>query len=671
MRVVHRLDTAAFALVRQLDGRQSVAELWQAAMQHDEHQTPTQPELLELLAQLHESDLLVVNRRLDTEQLFSRSRKAQRRESRQRYLNPLYARVRVIDPDTLLNHLAPLGRWLFSRTACGLFLLIGAWRCSPWHRTGHSSGRRWRSWTCTHRPLIGLFLVVYPLLKLVHELAHGLAVKRRGGDVHELGIALMVLLPIPYVDASAATLFADKRDRMLVSAAGILVEIAIAAVAALVWVNSQGPLHELALLLMVIAGFSTLLFNGNPLLKFDGYYLLADAIEIPNLAQRSQRYLLELGRTVLFGLTPREPAPLDRAERWWLIGYGLASTLYRVALILAIAWMLSGEYFFFGLLLALWAIGTQILIPGWRFVRFLHRQTADRRPRALLVSLALGLTLGALVTWLPMPRSTLVTGVVWLPENAIVRAASTCEVTEAAASDGQHVESGDRLLQCHDDDLDLQARTLAAERDELQARSAALALSNPVEQVRLQAELDLLDTRLSTIDRQITGQTLSAAIAGRFVPNSDLELQGQHFAQGAVIAYIVPNDHRTIRVAVRQALIEPFRHAVDQVELQFADAIGQRRSFASDIVQRTPQASREVVSASLTREGGGSLGNAAIDEPRMVSEPVIDMEVRWPDDAPMARVGSHVQVRFVHPAAPLLGRLTTAVQRSLLDRINT
>ena len=145
--------------------------------------------------------------------------------------------------------------------------------------------------------------IAYPLVKGLHELGHGLTIQRWGGEVHELGLMLLVFIPVPYVEASAATTFPSKSRRMLVGAAGVMVELLLASLALLVWLSVEpGWVRDLAFDITVIGGVSALLFNGNPLLRFDGYYVFSDLLEIPNLASRSQRYYAYLGKRYLLGI---------------------------------------------------------------------------------------------------------------------------------------------------------------------------------------------------------------------------------------------------------------------------------------------------------------------------------------------------------------------------------
>ena len=126
------------------------------------------------------------------------------------------------------------------------------------------------------------------VIKTVHEFGHSFACRRFGGEVHTMGIMFLLFTPIPYMDATASWSFRSRWQRALVGAAGMIVEVFVASLATFVWASTApGTIHSLAYNMMFVASVSTVLFNANPLLRFDGYYILSDLLDIPNLHQRS------------------------------------------------------------------------------------------------------------------------------------------------------------------------------------------------------------------------------------------------------------------------------------------------------------------------------------------------------------------------------------------------
>ena len=664
----HRVDTLTFELVGVLDGTVSVNDAWERAIEAQGSQAPSQTDLIGLLAQLHEAELLTVNRKLNAEQLFNRGDSSDRRDARQRYLNPLYLRFALLDPDRMLSACLPLARLMFSRYALvallGLVVFALIQLAPNWSTLKFEIAR----FDFFSPENAALFFITYPLLKLVHELAHGLAVKRQGGEVHEMGIALMVLLPIPYVDASAAAVFADKRHRMTVGAAGIFAELGIASVAALIWIATPaGLLHDLALLLLLVGGLSTLLFNGNPLLKFDGYYVLADFLEVPNLAERSKKFVLDRLRAMMFGLSKREPAPVDAWERVWLISYGTLSTLYRIGLMIGIAFMLSGKFFFFGMALAVWIAVTVVGQPLLNFMRFLLTQPKSSQARVTTVTLTVTGILVVCIGFVPIPYNSLALGVVWLPENAIIRAASDCEITDVMVTPGAPVDIGDVLFRCTAPEVETRVRILQAQLDAVAAQRAGLEVTDRVKRDQLRNEMNSISAQLTRTQEQADQQLVVAPTTGRFIAADRRALAGRFLKQGVTAAYVVPPQARTVRVAVEQSDISDVDDALQRVEIRFSEQPG--APYATNVRHQTPQASYQVVSAALTSTGGGELPVDATGDGRTVLEPVFDLELVWPANAPIVNVGSHVRVKFVHQAKPLAERLTAEVRRAFLGRL--
>ena len=198
-----------------------------------------------------------------------------------------------------------------------------------------------------------LMAVLYPIVKAIHELGHAYAAKRWGGEVHEIGIMLLVFFPIPYVDASSSGLFSNKFARMTVGGAGIMVELGLAAIATLLWAASEPGIAQAAFYnVMVLCGVSTLLFNGNPLLKFDAYYVLADWWEEPNLQKVANGQLGYLIKKHLLRL-PRATG-LNRSvkQNSKLVSYSVLSYLYRTFIMFTIAVFVATQFFFVGVIMA-------------------------------------------------------------------------------------------------------------------------------------------------------------------------------------------------------------------------------------------------------------------------------------------------------------------------------
>lgn len=287
----HRFSPAGYALIGLLDGRRTVQEIWEAAAARLGDAAPTQDEMITLLSQLHGADVLQCDVPPDTAELLER----RQRQRRQTWLNTLLSifawRIPLLDPERLLQRFLPLVRPLLGWSGAALWLAI----------VGPAlvlAAVHWGDLTreVTDRILapqnLVLLWLLFPVLKAAHEFGHAFVAKGFGGEVHEMGLMILVLTPVPYVDASAAWAFAERWRRVLVGLAGMAVEVFLAALALLLWLNVEpGMVRTVAYNTILLAGVSTIVFNANPLLRFDGYYVLADLLEIPNFRARSTAYV--------------------------------------------------------------------------------------------------------------------------------------------------------------------------------------------------------------------------------------------------------------------------------------------------------------------------------------------------------------------------------------------
>ena len=297
----HRFSRNAHFLIGLMNGRKTVQEIWDMAVESLGDEAPSQDEVIGLLGRLHNVDVLQSGIPVDQAEMSHR-----RTRRRGRWLtglkNPFALRFPLVDPDRFLVRFLPLVRPLAGRAGMLLWLAVVATAALlallHWPELTRNLADR------VLRPenLVALWLV-YPLVKLLHELAHGFVTRLHGGEVHEMGVMLLAFIPIPYVVASSSAAFPDKRRRMAVAAAGIAAELFVASLALFVWLAvGPGWVSAIAFNVLLVGGVSTLLFNGNPLLRYDGYYVLADWLEIPNLAHRSTSYLGYLLQRYLFGL---------------------------------------------------------------------------------------------------------------------------------------------------------------------------------------------------------------------------------------------------------------------------------------------------------------------------------------------------------------------------------
>ena len=445
---VQRFTPAARLIVALMDGSRTVEQLWSIANRRLGEHAPTQDEIIQLLGQLHAADMLQSDVTPDVAELVARGEREDRARIRQSFANPMALRLQLWDPDRFLDIFAPVWSLIWSRWGALLWLAVvlpALFLIAP----------HWSELTndFTDRVLAvdNLFLVYlsFPLIKALHEMGHATAVKAGGGEVHDLGVIFLVLLPVPYVEASASTVFRSKYQRALVGAAGVIAELFVAALAFYGWlIVEPGIVSALLFNVMVIASVSTLIFNGNPLLRYDAYYVLADLIEIPNLASRAARYWSYWLERYVLGVREAEAPNGTRAENAWLAVYGLAAAVYRVLVTVVIAMFIAGRFFFIGVLLAFWGVFAMAGLPVIKAAAHLATspRLRRRRGRAIGVALAAALGVAAFLIAVPMPSHSYAEGVLWLPEEDIVRAGESGFVSNFLVQPGEEIVKGDALV---------------------------------------------------------------------------------------------------------------------------------------------------------------------------------------------------------------------------------
>ena len=448
----HRLTPEAHQLIGLMDGHRTVGELWDLVCKRLGDAGPSQDEVIQLLSQLHASDVLQCDVPPDAAELLQRHERQAHREQLARVGNMFAWRMPVVDPDRFLRAAVPLVGPLFGWAGAVVWLAVvaPAVLLAGMHWTDLTGNLLDRLFSA--QTLIALWLL-FPVIKTLHELGHAFATKAFGGEVHDMGVMLLVFTPVPYVDASSASAFQSKGRRMVVGAAGMLVETFLAALALYVWLGVEpGLLSAVAYNTILIAGLSTILFNANPLLRFDGYYILADLLEIPNLRQRSNAYLGYLCERYLFGRLETPPPVATPGERLWFVAYATTSFAYRGVVVVAIIAFIADRFFWLAVLFAgATAIGW-MGVPLAKGIRFLTAspRLRRRRGRAVAVTAAGVAVAGIVLGWVPVPYRSMAEGVVWIPDESFVRAGTDGFIERIVATPGSWVKRGDVLIQLRD-----------------------------------------------------------------------------------------------------------------------------------------------------------------------------------------------------------------------------
>lgn len=668
----HRLSPAAYALVSKMDGRCTVQELWDDACKHGgSDEIPSQDEVVQLLMQLYANDLLHADVTPDAAEMFERYTKKRRQKWKLWLTNPMSLKIALLNPDPMLTAWAPRLAWLFSvRGAClWLAVVLPALILAGLHWSELTSNLSDRVLASSNLIVLAL---VFPVVKALHELGHGFATKVWGGSVHEAGLMFLVFTPAPYVDASASSAFRSKTRRMVVGAAGMLVEVFVAALAMFVWVLVEpGVVRAVAFNVMLVAGVSTIIVNGNPLLRFDGYYILCDLIEMPNLAQRGQRYLTYLSDRYVFGATELDVPDESPAEKRWLVGYTIVSWCYRVFITISIIIFIAGEFFVFGVILALMSAFNLVVQPLWKAGKhLLHSPTLHRRrPRAIKLTVGLILFLLLFSTLVPMPLRTQSEGVVWLPEHAMLRAGVDGFAQHWLVAPGTRVTRGTPILQMEDPLLAKEFAVAQAKVAEVQARYTNVQFNNPVEAEVILQQLQHEQRALERVAERAARLTVVSQIDGVLTVPGMQDMSGKYFKKGELLGYILDRTQLLARVAVRQENIDLVRNRFREAELRFADAVP--TTYRVLVLREVPSALNELPTAALGQNGGGQILVDPNDSKGVKTlDRVFYLDMTLPQHAIPSAFGGRVYVRFKHDGEPLLSQAYRRVRQLFLSHFH-
>ena len=666
-----RISVAAHALLSMMDGSRTVGEMFDRLARHVGADRPSHGETVRLLVQLHQADLLATPLPPDLPELDRRADKQARGRIWSQFRNPLAIRFPLWDPDRFLDATMPVGRFLGHRltllVALAIVLTGAVLAAMHWHAlVGNAADRVFAA------DNVLLMALLYPLAKALHEAGHAYAVKLGGGAVHEVGVMVLIMFPVPYVDASASASFPDRWRRVMVSAAGIAMELVLAGLATIAWVSLEpGPARAAALDIMILCGFSTVLFNANPLLRFDGYYVLSDLIGIPNLDTRARKYLTTLTRRVLLGMPGQPDTAESSGERAWLIAFGVLSAIYRMVMVITIGLIVAAKFFVFGAALAIASAVQTLVLPvlgAARFVLF-GRELRTGRARAVLGAGAGLATLAALLFVLPIPHTLVVPGVVWVPSEAIVRAGADGFVTAIETPPGSDVEPGMHLIRLQDPVAAAQLEVLAAETGVQHARFDAANLIDRVQAKLVAEQLARAAAAYSLARSRYDGLESVAESRGRFVVPNAATLPGRFVRKGEVLGYVLPGDGIDVRAIVSQADLDQIRGRAPTIEVRLAEEVGE--VLPGRLVREVPSSMDRAPAAALSPEGGGPmLTDPTSPNHERPLDRWYEFDIAVPEGRSTQRIGEHAMVRFDLGGKPIGWRLIRGARQMLLRSLD-
>lgn len=491
-----------------------------------------------------------------------------------------FFRFSLFDPDRLFARMAKPIWWIWTKTS--LWVSIGivlAGIIVFFNNVGriHPSMNNFFSFNN-----FLLIVVTTVIIKSIHELGHGLTCKHFKGEVHEVGVMVLVFTPYFFVNVSDSWALPERRHRILISAAGIYVELVIAALTTFLWAIVQpGAFQDFLFNVMFVASFSTIVFNANPLMRFDGYYILTDLLEVPNLQGKSRALVGSQFKSLLFGsggddpVLARMPLPKKRFALFYI--YAVLSWLYGYYVIYKLTWFMADRMAKYdlrevGRFLSFSALVAWVIMPLWAFFKGLQLNMADWQPHGRLrrLSLITGTALAgfAILCFIPVDLKIKRSGAVELADPEGVRPEVAGFVEAVYVKEGDKVKAGQPLAKLSNRELE-QLNVATAERLKMAEAMVqrALGLDRPVDLRQAQSSLEEYQHRAAQSQKDLDNLTLKAKTAGT-VLTRDLDKQvGKLIRTGDVLCEIGSLDPMEIKMAATEKQVRYLQKG-QQVDLR-------------------------------------------------------------------------------------------------------
>lgn len=572
----------------------------------------------------------------DEANLYRRYRSRQVAQQRRLWMSWLFYQAPLWNPDAFLSRTQHLARPLFSTVAfCAWVVLLLAAATVVVAR-----------WDALRQPLQGMLaasnLSVMALtmltLKVFHEFGHAYACRIFGGAVPEMGVILIAGAPCAYVDASAAWGFSSRSKRIVVSLAGMYVELALAAGAVFVWtLTAPGLLNAIAYNTILLASVVTILFNLNPLLRYDGYYVLCDLLEIPNLRARASASLRRLGKRLILGIRETEVEGEPRLILW---SYGLLAALYKIVLVFGIAALIATHVPWLGLALAAGFIGAGLVNGGASLLGYLGRSEETRpvRARAVLASVALFGGVPAALFLVPTPGGVVAPAVIQREQEWLLRAEAPGFLEDALAKPGEPIGAGAAICKLTNASAIEERNTILARIQEHELIRDSHRASDTAATQEQEARLAALRAQAAECERRIASLTLRAPADSDVATIPAASEIGRYFDQGTPLARLTSGRWQVAMVLTEAEFDRATPRPGQRVEFRAAAA---PQGVVSGVIERIePRAARQFRLAALTPTGGGAIVVDPLTEQSAEPHFVVIATLDARPKAPLGGVGS-------------------------------
>ena len=628
----YRVRPFAYRFLMELTAEKTFEEVWMSFVERHPKDAPSQEEAIQLIAQLHHANILHYRSQSDHDVLYSRYQKVKERETLGKLMAFLYVRVPVWNPNDWLNRNIDWAQHLFTKGFFAFWLALILWGGFTAFENSDQMFTEGQGLLSVDN-LIWLYISLF-VLKFFHEMGHAIACKAFGAEVNTMGVMFIVFTPLPYVDATSSWTMRSRWQRALVGVAGMYVELFFAAVAAIVWANTaDGFIHNLAFNLMVIGSLSSLLFNGNPLLRFDAYYILSDLTDIPNLYQKANQQWFYYFDHFMLGTKNSKPAAEDRYEAIWMTSYGFLSYFYRLFVMLVIMLYVADLWLGLAVLVLIVTLVMWVFIPLMKLFKHLFSNKIDNnRYRAYGVTTLMAAVFVGFIGWVPLPYSIESPGVVKAAQSSQYFMQSGGVLEKVMVKDGDVVQKGQLLAAFRDVDLEIEINIIGHQLQEAEwlLRQALDAGNRDTESIVRRK--NYLDSRLADLQEKKRQLHFYAQHEGFWRSENLLQKVGNTFARGELVGQVVSLDEMKFVAAVAQEQASDlFGNPVNDVEIKlFGQAT---ETLVSNDAKFLPFEKYSLPSDALGIHGGGEIITKTLEDGEVVTtEPFFEFKADLPND---------------------------------------
>lgn len=649
-----RLQPPAYEFVSRLDGERSVDEVWRESIDRDPENAPGQEEVIQLLSQLYYANLLHYDLPPDSQKLFDRYKERKQSTRHATLRTIMFFRVPLFDPNVVLRYLEPFIKLVLSPFGAAVWIAaVVAAITAVVNRFSELQVQSQGILSLSNLPLLYLSIIV---IKALHEFGHASAVRRFGGSVHTMGIMFLIFNPLPYTDTTASWSFRSKWQRVLVGSAGMLAEIFVAALAVFVWAGTgAGTLHALAYNMMIVASVSTVVFNLNPLMRFDGYYILSDLLDIPNLNTRSSRHLRHLVERYAFGFTRSESPTSSRSEAAWLTLFGIASGLYRLAVFSTILLIIADRFLLLGIVMAAVCAVAWVLTPLLRLVNYLATSPRLERTRlrAAGACLLFAALLVGLLAVLPFPSAFKAPGVLEASKLEIVANDVAGRLASIEVASGARVSKGAVLVRLENPELDFQVQAVQAHLNESKILEERAIKGNAADLRAIESTAASIRKQLDWLRKEQSDLVVKASEKGVWIAPNVHELSGSWIQRGTQLGEVVDDSSFYFASVISEENASSiFSGSIRQSEVRLAGDPG--CSLPVSGMTRIPVEQTQLPSVALGFPGGGSLATSP-GSAGVATQPFYELRLQISGCAESPKYqGMSGQVRFQLKPEPLL-----------------